>query len=106
MSVSKVAKLISIHPAIHPIQRSGTIPRARCITEECDCIYNSRAECRSKSYVDELLSFRAALCRTITTLRSGTPDETSWLIWETQSQKTDQGAIRYLFEGYQMDLDR
>ncbi|KAJ6102299.1 hypothetical protein N7486_004726 [Penicillium sp. IBT 16267x] len=59
----------------------------------------------SKAYIAELLSFHAALCRIITTLRSGTSDEISWLIWETQSQETDQEAIRYLTGGYQTNPD-
>ncbi|KAJ5654804.1 hypothetical protein N7490_001807 [Penicillium lividum] len=82
---------------------SGTIPCARCITEKCDCIYNPRGDRRSKAYIAELLSFHAALCRIFTTLRSGTSDEISWLIWELQIQETDQEAIRYLTEGYQMN---
>ncbi|KAJ5641188.1 hypothetical protein N7490_005188 [Penicillium lividum] len=84
---------------------SGTIPCARCVTEECDCIYNPRGDRRSKAYIAKLLSFQAALSRIITTLRSGTSDEISWLIWEMQIQETYQEAIRYLTEGYQGNPD-
>ncbi|KAJ5778382.1 hypothetical protein N7520_001628 [Penicillium odoratum] len=82
---------------------SGTIPCTRCITEKCDCIYNPLGDRRSKAYIAELLGFHAALCRIVTTLRSGNSDEISWLMWEMQIQQTDQEAIRYLTEGYQMN---
>jgi hypothetical protein len=70
------------------MQCSGTMPCARCITEKCDCIYNPQGDCISKAYIADLLAFHAALCRIITTLRSGSSDEISWLMWETQSQET------------------
>ncbi|KAJ5632858.1 hypothetical protein N7490_009197 [Penicillium lividum] len=84
---------------------SGTTPCARCITKKCDYIYNPPGDRRSKAYIAELLSFLAALCRIITTLRSGKSDEISWLIWEMQISETDQEAIRYLTKGYQMNPD-
>ncbi|PYH98823.1 hypothetical protein BO71DRAFT_370585 [Aspergillus ellipticus CBS 707.79] len=77
---------------------SGTMPCTRCITKECECIYDPTSDRRSKAYISELLNSQAALCRIVSMIRSGAYDEISCLLWEIQNQKTDQEAITYLIQ--------
>ncbi|KAJ5624428.1 hypothetical protein N7510_000737 [Penicillium lagena] len=63
---------------------SGTISRMRCTSEACQCTYDPKSDRRRKAHGVELLGFDVGLCRIAAKLRSGTPEEISWFIWNVQ----------------------
>jgi hypothetical protein len=74
----------------------------RCAAEGHQCLYDPTSDRRRKAYTAELLTFRVALHRMAATLRSGTLEEISWLIWELQNLPTDQDVVNHLVQEFSM----
>ena len=75
------------------------------MTEGRQCLYDPARDRRRKAYTAELLNFSAALRRVVANLRSGTPEEISWMIWEIQNLPTEQDAVNHLVHGCSMHND-
>lgn len=55
----------------------------------------SNRDRRRKAYITRLLNSHAALCRLATKLRSVTPEDILWLVWQIQSWPNDQVIVNY-----------
>lgn len=90
---TKVSSTIFGGKSTDVIQCSGSTPCARCAIEACQCIYDFKSDRRRKPFMAELEESRAALCRVVAILRSGSTDQISRFIWKVQRFQTDQEAV-------------
>jgi hypothetical protein len=88
---------LTLYPQSSVLER-GLAQDVLPVTSAQQCLYDPSSDRRRKEYTAGLLKSQNTLCRVAAALRSATPDELSFLVWQVQYLPTDQDAVDYLVQ--------